>query len=82
MGHPSPSQVPLPLSVRTTNGNVSTLSERYGRSDRASQRQQVSDELIHLLSIASLTGISLLVEAVMRCLSAIFHLRAAKRAEI
>ena len=67
----TPAQVPLPPSVATSIGSAAALSGRTGLSVRALRRQQARDDLVHLLSVASLTDSPPLVEAVVDRLSLI-----------
>ena len=80
--HLTPAQVPLPPSDGCSGRIVATLGGRSGHSARASRRQQASDDLTHLLSVASLSDSPPLVEAVVGRLTTISRLRAAKRAEL
>ena len=81
--HPlNPAHVPLPPSVTTSDRSASDLSERTGLSVRASRRQQARDDLVHLLSVTSLTDSPPLVKALVGRLSSITRLRAAKRADL
>ena len=73
-------QVPLHPSVTTSGGSAAALSRRTGLSIRTSMRQQAREYLVHLLSVASLTGSPSLVEAVVVHLFSITRLRTAKRA--
>ena len=78
----TPAQAPLPPSVTTSIGSTAALSGRTGLSVRALRRQQARDDLVHLLSVASLTNSPPLVEAVVGRLSSITRLRAAKLANL
>ena len=65
MLHPmTPAQVILTPSITTSGGSAAAISGRIGLSVRASRRQQSRDDLVHLLSVASLTNIAPIVEAV------------------
>ena len=59
----TPAQVPLPLSVTTSNKNASTLSGRTVLSVCALRRHQAREN-VHLLSVASLTDSPPLVKAI------------------
>ena len=70
--HPlNPAQVPLPHIVATSDGSDTALSGRTGLSIRASRSQQARDNLIHIVSVAYLSDIPPLVEAVSGRLSSI-----------
>ena len=82
MGTTNPYQVPLPPSVGTSDGSVAAPSKRSRISAHTSQYQQARDDLTHLLSIYSITGIPPLVEVIVICLSTTSRPHAAKRAEL
>ena len=72
MLHPlNPAPVPLPHIVATSDGSDTALSGRTGLSIRASRSQQARDNLIHIVSVAYLSDIPPLVEAVSGRLSSI-----------
>ena len=78
----TPPQVPLPPSVATSFRSAATLSGRAGLSVRASRQQKSRDNLVHLLSVASLTNSPLLVKAAVGCLSLISRILTSKRFEL
>ena len=56
-------QVILPPSVTTSGGSADALSGLTGLSVHALRRQQARDDLVHLLSVASLTDIPTIAKA-------------------
>ena len=78
----TPSQVILHPSVTTSGGSAAALSRRTDLYACASRRQQVGVDLLHLLSVAPLTKIPPLVEAVFGRIYSIIRLRAKKRANL
>ena len=81
--HPlNPAQAPLPPSVTNSGGSTAALSGHTGLSVCASRRQQARDDLVHLLSVASLIDSPPLIKAVVGRLSSIMRLRAAKCANL
>ena len=77
-----PVQVPLRMSVNTSSGYTPALSGCTGLSIRALRIQQGRANLVHLLSVKSLTYSPTLVEAIVDRLSSITWLRAANRSNI
>ena len=63
-------------------GSAVTLSGSTGLSIQASRRKYSRDDLVHLVSVASLTESPTIVKAVVEHLSLITQLRVAKRANI
>ena len=78
----TPAQPPLTPSVAISIGSAAALCGRTSLSARAPRRQQASDNLVHLLSVASLTDSPPLVEDVVGSLSSITQLHATKRADL
>ena len=73
--HPlTPAQVPLPLSMTTYGVSGAVLSSSTGLSFHDSNHEQARDDLVHLLSVASLTDSPPLVEAIIVRLSSITRL--------
>ena len=67
-------QAPLPPSVSSSTGSDATISGHTGLSARSLRHQKAGDDLVHLLSIASLTDSPPLVEAIIVRLSSITRL--------
>ena len=73
---------PQTLSVATSIGTAAALSMPTILSIRDLKQKQARDNLVYLLSVASLTNSPPLVEAAVNRLSLITQLRTAKRADL